>query len=355
MKLGLIGITGSGKTTLFNSLSRVKEGDCKKASSGKKPNIKMVPVPDKRLEKLEEIFTPKKKTTAYTEFVDIAGLEKGGMGAGKRFLPNIRGVDALVHVLGCFSGLTDDTLKDIEEINIELMVSDLGIIEKRQKNIEKLKRNVSNEIKKEAEVLSKARSGIEEGLPLRIIGLLPDESKAIRSLELLTLKPVIYCINISEEDMGKDEKELSFIRDIRQYANKEGAEVLTVCAKIEEEISQLETEDKYLFMRELGIEESSLDKLVRSSYKTLGLISFLTAGPDEVRAWTVKKGTKAPDAASTIHSDIERGFIRAETISFEKFIEAGSFKDAKEKGLLKSEGKQYIVNDGDIIDFKFNV
>jgi len=355
MKLGIIGLTSSGKTTLFNSLSKAKESGDKNKSGSKKPNIKIVPVPDERLEKLEQIFKPKKKTPAYIEFVDIAGIEKSGMGAGNQFLPNIREVDALVHVVSCYESSLNNPLNDIEVINLELIISDLESIEKRIKGIEKQTRNISPQVKAEAEILKKIREGMENDQPARNIGLLPDEIKVIKSMGLLTLKPVIYCANIAESDLGKDEEMLPFIKDIRQYARRENSEVLIVCAKIEEEISQLEPDDKEVFMQDLGIKESSLDKLVKSAYKILGLISFLTTGSDEVRAWTIKKGDMAPKAASIIHSDIERGFIRAQTISFDKFIEMGSFAKAKEKGLLRSEGKQYIVNDGDIIDFRFNV
>jgi len=355
MKLGIIGLTSSGKTTLFNSLSKAKGSGYRNMSGRKRPNIKIVPVPDERLEKLEQIFKPKKKTPAYIEFVDIAGLEKSGMGAGNQFLPNIREVDALVHVVRCYESSSNIPLNDIEVINLELIVSDLESIEKRIKTIEKQTRNITTQIKTEAKILKKIMEGMGKGQPSRSIELLPDEIKVIKSMGLLTLKPVIYCANIAESDIGKDEGKLPFIRDIKQYAQREKSEVLTVCAKIEEEISQLEPDDKEAFMQDLGIRESSLDKLVKSSYKILGLISFFTAGSDEVRAWTIKKGDRAPVAASFIHSDIERGFIRAETISFDKFIEVGSFTKAKEKGLLRSEGKQYIVNDGDIIDFRFNV
>jgi len=347
MKLGIIGLTGCGKTTLFNSLSKAKEGS---KGTGKNLEIKTVPVPDKRLEVLEEIFKPKKKTPAYTEFVDIAGLERSGMGAGNRFLPNIREVDALVHVVRCYE--SPNPLEDIEAVNLELLVADLESVEKRIQSIEK-QRTIDAQAKAEAEILKKIKSGMEDNRPARNIGLMPDEVKAVKSMGLLTLKPVIYCANIAEGDIGNEE--LSFLKDIRRYAAEEGSEVLSVCARIEEEISQLEQEDREAFMQDLNIEESSLDKLVRYSYKTLGLISFLTAGSDEVRAWTIRKGSKAPEAASVIHSDIERGFIRAETISFDDFITVGSFAKAREKGLLRSEGKQYVVNDGDIIDFRFNV
>jgi ribosome-binding ATPase len=355
MKLGIIGLTGSGKTTLFSSLSKAKGSGNKNIAAGKNPNVKIVPVPDERLEKLEQIFKPKKKTPAYIEFVDIPGLEKGRRGAGNKFLSNIRGVDALVHVVKCYESPSNTPLEDIEVIDLELIVSDLESIEKRIKSIEKQTRNTDPRISKEAEILKKVRKAMEDGRPARNAGLLPDEIKIIKSMGLLTLKPVIYCANIPESDTGKDVEELPFIRDISQYARREQSELVTVCARIEEEISHLEPDYREAFMQDMGIKESALDKLVKSSYKILGLISFLTAGSDEVRAWTIKKGDRAPAAASVIHSDIQRGFIRAGTISFDKFMEVGSFAKAKEKGLLRSEGKQYVVNDGDIIDFRFNV
>ena len=355
MKLGLIGLTSSGKTTLFNSLSKVKDNGSGNRSGNKKADIKIVPVPDKRLGTLQQIFKPKKKTPATIEFVDIAGLEIGGNGGGGRFLPDIRNVDALVHVLGCHENSISDPLEAMEAVNLELMVSDLESIEKRICAIKKQTRNTDPQIKKEADILRKIQDCMEDNQPARNAGLLQEELKTIKSIDLLTLKPIIYCANIAESDMEKDEGELGCLQGILDSAGQEDSEVFTVCARIEEEISQLDPEDKDAFMQDLGITESSLDKLVRSSYKTLGLISFLTAGSDEVRAWTIKKGSTAPAAASVIHSDIERGFIRAQTISFEKFMEMGSFAKAKEKGLLRSEGKHYIVNDGDIIDFRFNV
>jgi len=354
MKLGIIGLTGSGKTTLFNSFLKAGDDGYKNISAGKKPNIKIVPVPDERLEKLEQIFKPKKKTHAYIEFVDIAGLEKNGSGAGNQFLPDIRKVDALVHVVRCYETSPNTPLEDIETINLELIVSDLECVEKKIKAIEKQPRNTNALVKTEADILKRIREVMENGQLARNAMLLPDEIKVIKSMGLLTLKPVIYCANIDENDLDKNEEELPFIK-FRQYVQREKSEVLFICAKIEEELSRLEPVDKEAFMHDLGIKESSLHKLIKSSYKILGLISFLTAGSDEVRAWTIKKGEKAPAAASVIHSDIERGFIRAETISFDKFMEVGSFKTAKEKGLLRSEGKQYVVNDGDIIDFRFNV
>jgi ribosome-binding ATPase len=361
MKLGIIGLSSSGKTTLFNCLSKARADEAGNFSSSKKPNIKVVPVPDKRLDKLSEIFHPKKTTPAYIEFVDIAGLAKSdgaGKGAGNQFLPNIREVDALVHVVRCFAyegEARTDPIKDIEVIDIELIVSDLESIEKRIQSIEKQIRNVNPKLKVEKEILKKIKDGMENDIPARNIDLSLEELKTIKSMGLLTLKPIIYCANIADKDVGKEESSLHLVKTIQDYADKERSEVITICAKIEEEISQLDPEDKKAFMQELLIKESALDKLVRSSYKILGLISFLTAGPDEVRAWTIRRGQRAPIAAGKIHSDIERGFIRAETIDYNTFMEVGSFIRAREKGLLRSEGKQYIVQDGDIIDFKFNV
>jgi ribosome-binding ATPase len=351
MKLGIIGLTGTGKTALFNSLSSADSGNRKNA--GRKLDIKIVPVPDPRLDKLELIFKPKKKTSASIEFVDIAGLEKSGKGAGNQFLQSLREVDALVHVVRCYNGELDAPLKDIETVNLELIVSDLEIVEKRIKAIEKQSGNANASVNKESEILKKLRDGMENGVPARATGILPDEKRIIKSLGLLTLKPVIYCANIAEDDIGMSDSPV--LKEIERYTEIEKSEMVAVCAKIEEELSRLDPGDKEVFMQDLGIKESALDKLIRLSFEILGLINFLTAGEDELRAWTIRKGETAPSAASAIHSDIERGFIRAETISFDDFIEAGSFAMAREKGLLRSEGKQYVVKDGDIIDFRFNV
>lgn len=366
MKLGIIGLTNTGKTTLFNALTKIGASTSAHLFSTTKPNIGIVSVPDERLNKLSEIFKPKKTTPAFIEFVDIAGLVKGsgrGEGIGNKFLIYIREVDALVQVVRCFNDENVayvenniDPIRDMGTINLELIVSDLEAVEKRIEAIEKKIRNIEPREKIEADILKKIKEGLEEEKPARNIGLNENEIKQIKSLGLLTLKPVIYCANISEEDLGKGDQDSEFVSKIKDYAIKDNSEVISVCAKIEEEISQLEPEDKEIFMKEMGINELSINKLVRTSYHLLGYISFLTSGPDEVRAWTIKKGDKAPVAAGKIHSDIERGFIRAETISFSAFMEAGgSFAKAKEKGLLRSEGKEYIVSDGDIIDFRFNV
>ncbi len=382
MKLGLIGLANSGKTTLFNALTKGNAATSTHLFSTTKPNIGTVSIPDERLEKLTEIFKPKKTTPAYIEFVDIAGLVKGsgsGEGVGNKFLVNIREVDALVHVVRCFKNASIasaendpendlDPSRDIETVNLELIISDLEIIEKRITSIEKKTRNVLQHEKLEREILLKLKSGLEDGTPARNINLTENEIKLIKSFCLLSLKPVIYCANISEEDLENKNTGAECepgheplcgsecALKVMGFAEKEGAPTISVCARIEEEISHLDPADKVTFMEEMNIKESGLGKLIKASYKLLGLISFLTAGTDEVRAWTIKKDEKAPTAAGKIHSDIERGFIRAETVSFTVFMEAGgSFVKAREKGLLRSEGKDYIVSDGDIIDFRFNV
>lgn len=353
MKLGIIGLTATGKTTLFNSLLKADEN--LKARGSKKLNIKMVPVPDPRLDELEIMFKPKKKTFAYVEFVDLAGLEPNGRGAGNQFLQNIREVDALVHVVRAYTGSSAMPAKDIETVNLELIVSDLESVEKRIENIERQSRNNDPKLRLEKEILDKIREGLENDQPARILDLMPEEITVIKSMGLLTLKPVICCLNISEKDIDKAETDSPLVNEVKGHAEKDKSEMVVVCARMEEELAQLDEEDRKAFMEDLGIKSSALDKLVKSSYKVLNLISFLTAGSDEVRAWTINRGDTAPVAASVIHSDIQRGFIRAETISFDNFIEAGSFARAKEKGLLRSEGKQYVVKDGDIIDFRFNV
>jgi GTP-binding protein YchF len=368
MKLGIIGLKNSGKTTLFNALTRACAPTSSNPYMSAKPNIGAVAVPDERLEKLTEIFKPKKTTPAYIEFVDIAGFSKVSFGpdskAANQFFSHIREVDALVHVIRCFvSGdavLNDenkiDPSRDISALNIELIVSDLEIVENRIANILKQPRNTDLRLKQELEVLNIIKSVLENEKPARNASLKNDELKLIRSLNLLTLKPLIFCANIQEKHLSKNNQNPKGIHEaVEKISNNDNPEIISVCAKIEEEISLLEGDDKKIFMKELGIELSGLEKLVEASYKVLGLISFLTAGPDEVRAWTIKKGDKAPKAAGKIHSDIERGFIRAETVPYPVFMQTGSFIKAKEKGLMRAEGKEYVINDGDIIDFRFNV
>jgi GTP-binding protein YchF len=365
MKLGIIGLTNIGKTTLFNAITKSHIATNKSLFSTINPNIGIVAVPDERLNRLSEIFKPKKTIPAYIEFVDIAGLVKGagrGEGMGNKFLIQLREVDALIHVIRFFEDAdvahvesSLDPIRDMETINLELIVADLESVEKRLESIEKSSRSIDQKTKAEAEILQKIKLSLENEIPARNIDLSNEDLKIIKSLGLLTFKPVIYLANISENNISKDISETQSLLDLKQFSEKDNSEMVIVSAKIENELSQLDTEDREMFMSELGINQSGLDQLIRISYRLLGLISFLTAGTDEVRAWTIKKGTNAPAAAGKVHSDIERGFIRAETIPYDAFIEVGSFAKAKEKGLMRSEGKAYIVNDGDIIDFRFNV
>lgn len=365
MKLGIIGLTNIGKTTLFNAITKSHIATNKSLFSTINPNIGIVAVPDERLNRLSEIFKPKKTIPAYIEFVDIAGLVKGagrGEGMGNKFLVQLREVDALIHVIRFFEDAdvahvesSLDPIRDMQTINLELIIADLESVEKRLESIEKSSRTIDQKTKAEAEILQKIKLSLENEIPARNIDLSNEKIKIIKSLGLLTFKPVIYLANISENNISKDINETQSLLDLKQFSEKDNSEMVVVSAKIENELSQLDTEDREMFMNELGISQSGLDQLIRISYSLLGLISFLTAGTDEVRAWTIKKGTNAPAAAGKVHSDIERGFIRAETISYDAFMEAGSFAKAKEKGLMRSEGKAYVVNDGDIIDFRFNV
>ncbi|MBN1298158.1 MAG: redox-regulated ATPase YchF [Actinobacteria bacterium] len=365
MKLGIIGLKNCGKTTLFHAMTQNRSRAVYKNLANMKPNIARVSIPDERLNALTEIFNPKKTTPAFIEFVDIAGLATGrsrNTDQG-RFLVHIREVDALIHVVKCFDFTGNDfelnetnPLSDISSVNLELMIADLDIIEKRILAIEKKRKSFNVTEKNEYEILLKVKSGLEKEIPSRNIGLSENEIKTIRSFGLMTLKPVIYCMNISESALKINEEDTPFFKIINEYAKKENSSLISVCAKIEEEISALEKADRDFFIRDLNIVEPGLSKLIRASYDLLGYISFLTAGSDEVKAWTIKKGEKAPKAAGKIHSDIERGFIRAEVISFSSFIEAGgSLAKAREKGLLRLEGKDYVISDGDIIDFRFNV
>ena len=365
MKLGIIGLTNIGKTTLFNAITKSGISTNKSLFSTINPNMGIVAVPDERLVRLSEIFKPKKTIPASIEFVDIAGLVKGsgkGEGMGNKFLVHLREVDALIHVIRFFEDAdvahvenSLDPIRDMEIINLELIVADLDSVEKRLESIEKSSRTIDQKTKAEAEILQRIKLSLEKEIPARNTDIGPEELKIIKSLGLLTFKPVIYLANISENDIGKDINEVQSLLKLKQFSQKDNSEMIIVSAKIEDELSHLSVEDKEMFMAELGINQSGPEQLIKTSYRLLGLISFLTAGTDEVRAWTIKNGTKAPAAAGKVHSDIERGFIRAETIHYDAFIETGSFAKAKEKGLLRSEGKEYIVKDGDIIDFRFNV
>lgn len=364
MKLGIVGLPNVGKSTLFNAITKAGAESANYPFCTIDPNIGIVAVPDERLDKLAEMYNPKKVTPTAIEFLDIAGLVKGaskGEGLGNKFLSHIREVDAIVHVVRCFDDGnivhvegSVDPARDIETINLELIFSDLEAIEKR---IEKTRKQMKSGDKKyhtELEILERIKATLEKGLPLRSMEFDSDEQEYVKQLFLLTGKPVLYCANISEEGISTVD-ENPYIAKVKEIAEKENSEVIIVCARVEEEISQLDDEEKEMFLEELGLEESGLDKLIKASYKLLGLISFLTAGEQEVRAWTIVKGTKAPQAAGKIHSDFERGFIRAEIIAYDDLMKCGSYAAAREQGLVRSEGKEYVMQDGDVTLFRFNV
>ena len=363
MKLGIVGLPNVGKSTLFNAITKAGAEAANYPFCTIEPNVGVVTVPDERLKVLHDMYNSKKTIYTTIEFYDIAGLVKGaskGEGLGNKFLGHIREVAAIVHVVRCFDDPNVvhvdgkvDPVSDIETINLELIMSDMEVLERRiQKTTKNLKGDKS--LQKELDLLNKVNDFLASGKSARAMDLEDDEAEFVRSLDLLSYKPVIYAANVSEDDAAAEDNE--YVQKVRDFAATEGSDVVVVCAKIEAEMSELEDDEKAMFLEEMGISESGLDKLVKASYRLLDLISFLTAGKPEVRAWTIKRGTKAPGAAGKIHTDFEKGFIRAETIAYDKLIECGgNLATAKEKGLIRSEGKEYVVKDGDVIHFLFNV